>query len=289
MGVLLDEHGSNTADFALNRVAFCLFVSSFSLVVFLWAEQYHKTYIGRAEEKGALPRAKWAFIGCNAAVYIFQVVMIILWAVSPGEKREGDLLYDWNVVIIVAINFILAVAFGLYGWRVYRQRSTSGDDSPESLFELKIVAIATVVFLLMFFLRVVMLSYRLVTKKFLPLAVFRIFGYYLPEAIPCIIQLILTRRQRKRSSQREHFIADLYKESETDVSYQVRFGKDDHVPDAGVLYAEEEDEERHLLADEASGSPTEAGRVPMYGAVNSEEIHAWKDGGQPSLIPYDGD
>ncbi|ELR15383.1 uncharacterized protein ACA1_275570 [Acanthamoeba castellanii str. Neff] len=75
--------------FILNRIAFCLYFTSFLLVLFYWMETYHRNYIDVDGVGAFLPRLRWVFVVTVVAIYIFQMAILILFLAS-GEERDGD-------------------------------------------------------------------------------------------------------------------------------------------------------------------------------------------------------
>jgi len=97
------------------------------LLVFWWIELYHRS--GR--NKSFLGGMKWVFIGVNAALYLFLLIVIIVYAATEGKYGVGicstasrstqaaDTLAKVYKVFISLIALILAAGFMTYGLRLF--------------------------------------------------------------------------------------------------------------------------------------------------------------------------
>jgi THH1/TOM1/TOM3 domain len=123
----VDKQERSTATFVLNRFAFVLFFTAFCLVVFYWAEQYHKRYV---ETQAFLPQLGWTFILVNIAVYALQVVILIWYLTTSDDtaSREGNVLYEANIVADVGLSAAVSIGFFVYGLLLFTlARSASLD------------------------------------------------------------------------------------------------------------------------------------------------------------------
>ena len=107
----------SAATFVLNRVTFCLYFTSLSLILFFWAEESRRTILMDARFS-FLPSVRIYFIIVNGAVYVYQFIVIVIW-ITGSQSREGNLLYDTNILVDEILVFILALLFGFYGLKLY--------------------------------------------------------------------------------------------------------------------------------------------------------------------------
>jgi len=80
-------------------------------------------------------------------------------------------------------------------------------------------------------LRVVLFLYRPVTGEYMDIFVFNLFGYYLPETIPVLLQVYLIQTSKRKALEEAEFIESLYRESSSD-----REDEAFHVNQTEVLY-----------------------------------------------------
>eukprot|EP01112_Ceratiomyxa_fruticulosa_P013436 TRINITY_DN3781_c0_g1_i1.p1 TRINITY_DN3781_c0_g1~~TRINITY_DN3781_c0_g1_i1.p1 ORF type:complete len:338 (-),score=27.76 TRINITY_DN3781_c0_g1_i1:183-1196(-) len=204
------------ATFILNRLGFNLFFSAFTLVLFLWAESFHKSYIVSNQ---FLPRLKWGFIITNIVTYLIQFVLATFFLAGNSHFREGNPLYEMNIDIQIIIGFLVSSGFLVYGIRLYClnaniDNQVAGNERRKELIKLFFV---TVIFSICFFIRVAMFLYRPITKKFLNLYLFQTFAYYVPEIIPCLLQLYMIHTSKIKEQQASKFIDELYRTDEEEL------------------------------------------------------------------------
>lgn len=231
----------SSATFVLNRLAFVLYFTSFCLVVFYWAEQYHKSYV---ETQNFMPQLGLTFILVNAAVYVLQVVFVVLYLRESGDtsKREGDVLYEANIVVDVGLSAAVSIGFLVYGGLLFFVARSSRLD-PAALdpnqaalqaAELFTLLMITLIMTACFLLRVVFFSWRLVGGSKFPVAVFYVFAYFIPEIVPSVLQVYLSEATEAHQRVNARTIDDLYAEeaitsgpgSSSDVQRQSNSGSD---------------------------------------------------------------
>jgi len=203
--------GDDNVVFTLNRCALLFFLTAFTLVVFYWAEQFHKNYY---ETESFLPQLGLAFFVTNLIIYVFQIIVLILWFVL-GTEREGNPLYEANIVTDVVVSTGVCVGFFVYGLLLfYVTRNNDGGDVEGRNTELLRIFFITIIFTLCFLCRVVMFLYRPITGYPLPSVLFYVFAYFVPELVPSVIQVILSETVQGQLEREDKFIKDLYDEGE---------------------------------------------------------------------------
>eukprot|EP01114_Cavostelium_apophysatum_P001168 TRINITY_DN10994_c0_g1_i1.p2 TRINITY_DN10994_c0_g1~~TRINITY_DN10994_c0_g1_i1.p2 ORF type:complete len:284 (+),score=19.82 TRINITY_DN10994_c0_g1_i1:1106-1957(+) len=211
--VLLYSDNTDNATFVLNRFALLIFISCFSLILFYWAERFHKNYY---ETKKFLPKLGWAFIGTNIVIYVSHIIIVILFF-TFDTKREGNPLYDINILVDVAIAAIFSAGFMIYGILLFRklrhhERSLEGRDS-----EVMQTLILSIIFTVCFLSRVVAFLYRPITKRYFEENTFYVFGYFIPELCPSIIQVYLSETLKSKEINDTKWIDDLYDENDDSI------------------------------------------------------------------------
>jgi hypothetical protein len=215
--VLRMDGGDTLTSFALNRLCFVSFFSAFCLIVFYLAESLHKRYFG--ESLTFLPNLGWAFLAVNSILWIISVSLIIVYIVqqSPGGTiQEGNVIYELTIVLVILVDFLLALAISVFGFRLYYLRSknrlaqSATPPSAEGTRHLIISILSTLGIAVCFLARVVMFAWRPLTGQLLDPLVFRIIGYYVAEALPAALQLLLLYSIKEKQTQRSQYIDDLY-------------------------------------------------------------------------------
>jgi len=224
-------HGDGVATFILNRVAVITLLTGFTLILFYWAERFHKNYY---DTKGFLPLLGGVFVFVNTALYAFQIVIIVLWVFS-NEVKEGNPLYEANIVTDVALSAAISLGFFIYGWLLFFLTKNSDDgDKTHRTRELIKILIITVVFTACFLGRCFMFLYRPITDKKFSDQVFYTFAYFVPEVIPCLLQIYLAETSRGQQERENKFIDDLYAESQDSIE-EYRESIIEHSETAGLI------------------------------------------------------
>lgn len=148
---------------------------------------------------------------------LYQLVVVILWF-ALGQAVEGSPLYDSNILVDVCIVSLVAIVFGFYGIRLWRQSAEGGDTSEWRVREGRLFLFGTLLMLLPFTARVLMFMWRFVfpASDRLPDWVFYMFAYAMPELLPLSIQLYVTRQRKQVGTEGRAFIAKLYQDSHSD-------------------------------------------------------------------------
>lgn len=206
------ENFSTDVTYVLNRMGFSLFFTTFTLVLFYWAELYHKKYVTTSE---LLPQLFWIFIGTNIIQYAFTFVLMALY-LAEDSRREGDPLYDASIYVVVAMSVFISAGFLVYGARLLMRSRISEDteDRANNLEEIMKILSCTVIFSICFFVRSVAFLYRPFTGRFMNLYAFRMLGYFIPEIIPSVVQFYMIWTRKRKEEYGQLFIDQLYKEEE---------------------------------------------------------------------------
>jgi len=207
--------GENTLTFVTNRVAIVLYLTTFTLVIFYWAEQFHKNYY---ETSGSfMPRLGTGFIILNVVVYIGEIIIILMWALGE-EAREGSLIYEINIVVDVVLSCFISIAFFVYGLLLFCSKRNVDDDISQRNKELVKLLMYTIVFTACFMCRVFMFLYRPITGLYLNNTIFVVFGYYVPELVPAALQMYIAEQKQTQEEEDNKFIEGLYREYEDDIT-----------------------------------------------------------------------
>jgi len=202
------------ATFILNRFSLVFFFTSFTLILLYWAESFHKNYY---ETKAFLPRLGWIFFISNFVLYVYQFVIIILFAFG-SEDREGNPVYEANIVSDIALSAVISVGFFIYGILLFtRVKNMEDDTSPDRKRELMKILFITIIFTACFLVKCVFVLYRPITSHLLPEIPFYIFNYFLPELIPSLLQIYVSETTKEQQARDTKYIDDLYAESQDSV------------------------------------------------------------------------
>jgi len=215
--VVLHWYGSTIVSFVLNRCGFVLFFTAFTIVLFYWAELYHKNYI---VARGFLPRLFKFFVLTNVLLYVTEISVVLVFViVDRGEydNREGNPVYETSIYLEIFVSFIVSIAFFFYGMRLFRQHRRAHDF--EEGYEIKskeilTILIATIIFTACFLVRVVAFLFRPVEHEYMNQQLFQVLAYYIPEVIPSLVQFYLIRRKLRKEKKDTQFVHDLYQQEE---------------------------------------------------------------------------
>jgi len=171
------------------------------------------------DSKTFLPKLGWIFILINVVLYIFQIIMMGLW-IASDEIKEGNPLYEINIVADVLLSAAISLGFFIYGWLLFFLARNSQDEDFERNKELVRILTITLLFTACFLVRCVMFLYRPITGAYLPTPVFYCFAYFVPECIPCLFQIYLAETSRGQAERDNQYIDDLYAESEDSAKFE---------------------------------------------------------------------
>jgi magnesium-transporting ATPase (P-type) len=209
--------GSTVVSFVLNRCGFVLFFTAFTIVLFYWAELYHKNYI---VAKGFLPRLFNTFVIINALLYSIEIIVVLLFLIvdrAEYSHREGNPIYETSVYLEIFVSFTVSIAFMIYGVRLFLQHGRAHDfeeNYSRKAREILVILVATIIFTVCFILRVVAFLYRPITGEYMPQELFQVLAYYIPEVIPSLVQFYLIRRKDRKEKKDTRFVHDLYQMEE---------------------------------------------------------------------------
>lgn len=209
LGTFYATDEESPVTFVLNRLAFCLYFTSFLLVLFYWMETYHRNYIDVDGVGAFLPRLRWVFVVTVVAIYIFQLAILILFLAS-GEERDGDPIYDANIIADACLFLLYALLFLIYGLRILVERRDQATQLWGDMKEVWKMLVTTMIFTACFCCRVVMFLYRPVTGHYLPDTVFIFLAYYVPEVVPSALQVYIVTTSKEKAIRDNQFIEDLY-------------------------------------------------------------------------------
>ena len=177
-------------------------------------------------------------------------VVLALYPLALSHKHDRSTRvrsYNLEIVFFASINLLLAIAFLFYGWQMTRKTETT-DGSTESVHELRLVRVAltracsrsldppshltctiaqqiifyTSIICVCFALKCAILCYRPLTGNYMNTNVFFSLGYYIPEIIPSLLQMLVISRGVRKVVRLKQSIDDLYEISD---AYQRETGK----------------------------------------------------------------
>jgi len=204
----------SVATFVLNRVGFTIYFTVFTLVLFYWVENYHKTYVTSRE---FLPRFFWVFVATNFLLYLYEAIIVIIFVAGSHEEESDNPVYELSIYTIIALSFAVSLSFGIYGIRLYLRHRFARDweeDTTGRFAELIKVFICTIIFCLCFLSRGVAFLYRPVTGKLINNDAFLAFGYFIPELIPSFVEFYVIRTIKQKDMADSKFIDGLYQQEE---------------------------------------------------------------------------
>jgi len=215
LGIRSFQDEEDPVTFILNRMAFCLYFTSFLLVLFYWMETYHRNYIDMEGVGAFLPRLRWVFVVTVVAIYLFQLAIMILYLAS-GEEREGNPIYDANIIADASLFLVYAILFLLYGLRILCERKVQATQLWGDMKDVWKMLAVTLIFTTCFSCRVIMFLVRPLTGAYLDYSVFTVFAYYVPELIPSALQVFIVTTSKEKAIRDNQFIEDLYAEDSSE-------------------------------------------------------------------------
>jgi hypothetical protein len=202
------------ASFALNRTALALYMGCFSLVLVHGLRRYYAG--GSAASLGILRRWQVGVGVTNGVVVLFLVVVLIALAATGDASvaREGHGLFEANILGVAFLNLALGAVFLYYGWQHYQLIKNSGDPDPASERRLLLIGAMTAILFICFVLRCFMFLWRPITDSYLPIGVWYVFAYWVPELIPLGLQTAYVHLSMYEKSKQKSEIGDLYRAHE---------------------------------------------------------------------------
>lgn len=187
----------HVSDYILNRVAFALFFTAFTLVIFFWADTLHAMRNTSEQREGVYDigffrswKARAAFIAVNGFIYLGQVAFIVVFIVVDDHKREGRHAYNVNVLSVVAVFGLVCVAFLGYGIGLLVVTRRAMNTRRKLKFYLQTVVI-TVVLVVCFCARFAMFLYRPIADDYTDPWVFAALAYWVPELVPTVLMAVV--------------------------------------------------------------------------------------------------
>jgi len=83
-------HVGVNVTYIINQLAFMVFFTMFSLIIFFWAEQYHRKFY---DTQSMLPRLRNVFIVVNLLLWLLEIVLVTLAVVLnqvPNDRLDSD-------------------------------------------------------------------------------------------------------------------------------------------------------------------------------------------------------
>jgi len=196
---------TDTLMFILERVGFTLYFTTFTTVVFFWAESTQKSYFSGTL---VLPSLGIGFLIINGILWAFQILVIVLWATQSGNLKGT--LYEANILTDVILSTVISLAFMIYGIKQCMTRISSEDFDPRKGKEAAKTVVITMVFTFCFLLRATTYTYRLVSNSIIESNLLIVLSFYIPELAPTVLQIYLLETSKGRQAQTNQFVRDLY-------------------------------------------------------------------------------
>eukprot|EP01125_Pyxidicula_operculata_P008272 TRINITY_DN2791_c0_g1_i1.p1 TRINITY_DN2791_c0_g1~~TRINITY_DN2791_c0_g1_i1.p1 ORF type:complete len:176 (-),score=16.05 TRINITY_DN2791_c0_g1_i1:338-865(-) len=149
--------------------------------------------------------------------WLFQIIIVVLFLVGQ-DLRDGNAVYDTNILLDMSVALIISIAFMIYGIRLTIKNANLDKTDPQRAKNILKVCGTTVIFTICFLLRCIMYSYRFITGQYIEPNTFVVLTYFVPELIPCLIQFYLVETSKQESKTGAKFISDLYS-GEVDSTY----------------------------------------------------------------------
>jgi len=198
--------GASLAGNLINRLSFCVFMFVFNALLFYWIDTVHTTvnvafakeaFSGSLDYEFITHTGRFFFWLATGIVVLLTLVLAIVRAVLIGTadkaasdyssmKHTIETIYDVNNIIISLMFLVYGLCFFIYGTtlicRIKRNKASSGGDLVKA-------EIFSVTLMVCFAIRCVMFSYRIMTGNYLPINVYIVLSYFVPELIPSIMCL----------------------------------------------------------------------------------------------------
>jgi len=230
--------GRSSAEFITNRVGFALFFTSFTIVLFYWAETYHKNYV---IAQGFLPRLFKTFVVVNLALYIALITVVAVFLIADGgdsSNREGNAAYEASIFLQVGVSFLVSVGFLIYGIRLFMAHGRAHDFEENywtKAREIMRILVSTIICSVCSFVRVVAFLYRPITDEYMNNDLFQTLAYFIPELLPSVVQFYLIRSKGRREKEDTQYIQSLYQQEE-DARDEVQHVQQSYSPTSAVIY-----------------------------------------------------
>jgi len=157
------------------------------------------------------------FIILNLLLYIFQIIFIILW-VTSNEDRDGNPVYEANIIADVILSVAVSTGFFIYGWLLFFLTKKVDDVGVgQRDKELTRILLITLVFTACFSIRVFMFLYRPITGRKFSEPLFYSLAYYVPEVLPTLLQVYLAETLQDKQEKDIKYIENLYAESQDSI------------------------------------------------------------------------
>jgi len=202
--------GEGPITFSLNTISFLFYLSGLLVVLFYWLERYHQTYVSTTE---FLPKMKILFTSSIVLLYVGQILILILFYTVNHQKREGSSLYLSNTLIQATLSLAIGLIFLLTILRIYlRFTSADKDLCKNQIQQVRKILFLSVIFSFCFLIRTIIFIYQPITNKYMNQELFISFGYFIPDIVPTLVQIIIIHTNMKNEVEDNKFFNNLYDE-----------------------------------------------------------------------------
>ncbi|KAJ5073202.1 tobamovirus multiplication protein 1-like isoform x1 [Anaeramoeba ignava] len=192
--------------FVIKRIAYLVFFTSFTLLLYFWVKISHSFQRNRRNRQ----TAKIPFIIINVVLYGFSLICVMIFGLSLETVSYNNSFYKANVLIIAAAFFLQSIGFVAYGIILFRKFKKMSGLFPDRKTFLAKITFVSLLISLCFLVRFVVLLYYPITARFLNSWLFLISAYLIPEIIPTLVQLIVLRPRiiTEMGESETHLISD---------------------------------------------------------------------------------
>jgi len=169
-----------------------LFFCAFCVVVIFWAKNYNKQ-LDKSEAKRIHENIKWCFVALVVLANSMTFAFLLPTLMMTYKQYDGNPCYEGGIWTLNVLTALIAFGFLLYGCFFFFATNKVLANQPEKRWFLLRIAVITALYTCCFLLRLVMFMYRPITNSYLPVEVFELFAYFIPEGTVALVQLYYMR------------------------------------------------------------------------------------------------
>eukprot|EP00727_Mastigamoeba_balamuthi_P012613 m51a1_g7975 hypothetical protein (283) ;mRNA; r:41240-42997 len=193
---------------ALNRAGFCFFLTTFSLVVFYWAEQFFEHYVGG---RHWLRPIAVALVCVNALIFALLLLLFGLWWGLTDQDEDNPLGVATTATIILISALVTAFVMVVAGALYYKQRHAWWHDTTKGRESRKLAGCA-VVFCACCVLRMAVFYWGAALVEASEL-LFYLLGYWLPEGLSSALQIYIIHSSGDQQRADHQYVDELVREA----------------------------------------------------------------------------
>eukprot|EP00727_Mastigamoeba_balamuthi_P010567 m51a1_g6132 hypothetical protein (304) ;mRNA; r:231985-233312 len=191
---------------AANRAGFCFSFTTYSLVIYFWAEQFAGHLVGGARW---LAYIRYALVAANALIFCLLILIFELWWNLTDRDQDNGLGVAATCMVVVTSVVLQTAVMMFAGLLWWKQRHAWWSTTSQGHESRKLVVTATV-FCACCWLRIVVFAYgaRIMDESEV---LFFLLGYWLPEGISTIAQLYIIHTSGEQQQADMRFVEELFK------------------------------------------------------------------------------